>query len=246
MALCTLASTGQDAGITGDTSEETGLLSILWQVIILPLPWRVRRPLLQLLPGVEVSTSARLGISIVNAERFSLAPGAVIGHLTVVKGLSELKLDNDARIGNLNWITAVPENSPDHFRAIPNRDPSLRLEAHAAITHRHMIDCTGGVTVEAFATIAGWHSQIITHGFAFREPAQHAAPIVIGHHSFVGSKCVLVKGSEVPARSIIGAGSVFEASGEQPLGLFRGNPARRVGDLDADLGYFHRDSGFIE
>lgn len=221
-------------------------MRLLWQLLILPLPWFLRRPLLGLLPGTTLAAGARIGKSLILAQEISLAEGAIIGHCTVVKGLHRLSLGKGSRIGNLNWITAVPKNTLPFFAHLPDRDPSLILDEQAAVTHRHLIDCTGGVSIGAFATFAGWHSQVISHSFDFRASRQDAEPIRIGRYAFVGSRCILLKGSSLPDRSVLGAGSVFESDDEAPLGLFRGNPAVRSGELPEDLGYFQRTSGFIE
>lgn len=215
------------------------------QILLLPLPWFLRRPLLGLLPGFSIGRGARIGRSLIAAGEVILGDGAVIGHLTVVKGLSRLELGENARLGNLNWVTAVPKDTPGHFAHRPDRDPSLVIEREAAITHRHLIDCTGGVRIGAFATFAGWHSQVISHSFDFRASRQDAAPITVGQYAFVGSRCILLKGSSLPERSVLGAGSVYEGTDDTPHGLYRGNPATRVGELPADLGYFQRESGFI-
>lgn len=221
-------------------------MRVLLQILLLPFPWFIRRPLLGLLPGFTIGKGARIGRSIIAAAQVELGEGAIIGHLTVVKGLSRLELGREARLGNLNWVTAVPLSAREFFRHLPDRDPSLVIEEHAAITHRHLIDCTGGVRIGAFATFAGWHSQVISHSFDFRAARQDAAPITVGRYAFVGSRSILLKGSSLPDRSVLGAGSVYEASDATPLGLYRGNPAERVSELPEDLGYFQRTHGFIE
>ena len=169
----------------------------------------------------------------------------MIGHLTWVKSLDLLQLGDHARLGNLNWVTAVPAGATRFFRHLPDRRPELVVAEHAAITHRHLIDCTGGVKIGAFATFAGWRSQIISHSFDFRKSRQDAAPITVGRYTFVGSSCILLKGSSLPDRCVLGAGSVYEAAETAPFGLYRGNPAERVGELPEDLEYFHRQTGFI-
>jgi acetyltransferase-like isoleucine patch superfamily enzyme len=220
-------------------------MRMLLQLLLWPLPWILRRPLLGLLPGFAIGRGARIGRSLIGAREVLLGEGAVIGHLTVIKGLDRLELGSNARLGNLNWVTAVPRGVPGHFAHLPDRDPSLVIEDEAAITHRHLIDCTGGVRIGAFATFAGWHSQVISHSFDFRASRQDAAPVTVGAHAFVGSRCILLKGSALPDKSVLGAGSVYEASESRPHGLYRGNPAVRIGELPEDLGYFHRTSGFI-
>ena len=218
---------------------------MLFQLLILPLPWVLRRPLLGLIPGFSIAANARVGFSLIGARSCVLSDGAVIGHLTFVKGLDRLQMDAEARLGNLNWVTAVPSSAAIFFHHLPDRRPDLVIEQHAAVTHRHLIDCTGGVRIGSFATVAGWRSQVISHSFDFRLSRQDAAPITVGRYAFVGSNCILLKGSNLPERSVLGAGSVYEASETAPLGLYRGNPAERVGELPDDLEYFHRQTGFI-
>lgn len=220
-------------------------MRLLIQALLLPVPWFLRRALLRLIPGFTIARGARIGLSLIGSGEVLLGEGAVIGHLTIVKGLSRLSLGNHARLGNLNWITAVPAGTPGHFGHLPERAAYLDLAAEAAVTHRHLIDCTGGVTIGAFATVAGWHSQIISHSIDLREARQDAAPISIGAGAFVGSRTILLKGSSLPDCSVLGAGSVYEGQDSRPFGLYRGNPATRVSELPADLGYFHRTRGFV-
>ena len=221
------------------------MMRLVIQLVLLPLPWAVRRPLLNLMRGWKLDPGCVIGKSIVVADRVELAEGAMIGHLTMIKGLSCLKLSDSARLGNLNWVTAVPQGNDVHFSHLADRDPSLVIEQHAAVTHRHLIDCTAGVRIGAFSTIAGWHSQIISHSFDFRSARQDARPVVVGERCFVGSRSILLKGCHLPDRSILGAASVYDAQDQAPLGLYRGNPARREAELPPDLAYFTRTSGFI-
>jgi acetyltransferase-like isoleucine patch superfamily enzyme len=58
------------------------------------------------------------------------------------------------------------------------------------------------------------------------------APIEIGPDVFIGAQSIILKGTRIGARSIIGAGSVV--SGEIPADeIWAGNPARRIRNLPA-------------
>jgi acetyltransferase-like isoleucine patch superfamily enzyme len=58
------------------------------------------------------------------------------------------------------------------------------------------------------------------------------APIEIGPDVFIGAQSIILKGTRIGARSIIGAGSVV--SGEIPADeIWAGNPARRIRSLSA-------------
>ena len=220
---------------------------MIGQILAFFLPWGLRRRVLSRFCGFSIDPTARIGFSVIKARQVILGPHARIGHLTFIKGISRLELGEHALLGNLNWVTAVPEGNPHHYKHLPDRKADFTIERHAAVTHRHMIDCTGSVRIGAFTTVAGWYTQFISHSFDFRRARQDAQPIDIGSHAFVGSRCVVLKGARLPDKCVLSAGSVFDgkdAGGEH--GLFRGNPAVREGELPADLGYFTRKEGFIE
>lgn len=220
-------------------------MRLLFQALLLPLPWFLRRALLRRIPGFSIGAGARIGFSLIGAAEMTLGEGATIGHLTIIKGLTRISLGPNARLGNLNWVTAVPAGTPGHFDHQPGREACLDIGSEAAITHRHLIDCTGGVSIGAFATVAGWRSQIISHSIDLRPSRQDAAPVRVGERSFVGSGSILLRGSSLPDCSVLGAGSVYDSDESRPLGLYRGVPATRVGELPEELGYFHRHSGFV-
>lgn len=217
----------------------------LVQLLLLPFPWLVRRPLLCLLLGFKIAPTAWIGCSILNVRRLELGEGAHIGHLTYAKGLDLIRLDEAAILGNLNWITGYPANDRRFFSHVEDRKVYLHIARHAAITSRHLIDCTAGVEVGAFAIVAGWQSQIVTHSIEFDQSRQDAEAIKIGEYSFIGSRSILLKGSHFPARSILGAGSTFGLKGDHPSGLYNGVPAQFVREIDASKGFFHRERGLV-
>jgi acetyltransferase-like isoleucine patch superfamily enzyme len=215
------------------------------QVLLWVLPWFIRRPLLCLLFGFRIDPAARIGFSVLAVGRLEMAGGARIGHLTYAKGLDRIVMGRNALLGPLNWITAYPSRGREFFTHVIGRDPSLLIAEEAAITGRHLIDCTACVSVGSHAIVAGWGSQIVSHSIDFETSRQDAQPIGIGSYSFVGSRCVLLKGSSVPDRSIVTAGSTYGLREEEPLGLFAGVPARRARELDPGWAYFNRALGYV-
>jgi acetyltransferase-like isoleucine patch superfamily enzyme len=175
-----------------------------------------------------------------------MGPGAVIGAFTVCKGLSLLRLEESGRIGALNWITAFPQGTGSrHFSADAERQPQLIVERHAAITNRHLIDCTAEVVIGAFTTFAGFRSQILTHSIDLMESRQRAKPVHIGHHCFVGTACVLLGGSALPDCSVLGAQSLLSEKYETPNYLYGGVPAKPIKPIDPEAQYFTRTSGYV-
>ncbi|MGO8759778.1 MAG: acyltransferase [Terracidiphilus sp.] len=222
-------------------------LALAAVVCAAPLPWRLRRFVLQALCGYAIDRTAHISrFALVLPSRLEMGPGSMIGPLTVCKGLEMLRLEECALIGPFNWITAFPIGTKSrHFELDPERKAQLILGRHAAITNRHIVDCTDEVTIGAFSTLAGFRSQILTHSVDLRESRQRSKPVRIGHHSFVGTGCVLVGGSVLPDCSVLGAQSVLASRLEAPGYVYAGNPARAIKPIEPDEEYFTRDVGYV-
>jgi acetyltransferase-like isoleucine patch superfamily enzyme len=176
-----------------------------------------------------------------------MCEGSRIDHLTVAIHLDRMELGAFATIGRGNWITGFPKgDTTPHFRHQPDRDPALVMGEHSAITKSHHIDCTARIDIGAFTTIAGYQSQLLTHSIDVLENRQNATPIRVGHHCFVGTRCVMLGGAVLPDYSVLGAASLLNRSLEEPFALYAGSPAKLVKELPKDAGYFHREIGFVE
>lgn len=209
------------------------------------LPWGLRRRLLQYFLDYELHPTSCIGLAWVYPRRLVLRAGASIGHLTVVRGLERLELGEAASIGRLNWISAYPLGRPPHFAHLPDRAPELILGEHAAITNRHIVDCTERVRIGRFATFAGFRSQILTHSIDLASCRQHARPVEIGEHCFVGTACTLLGGAVLPHHSVLGANSLLTRACDQPYTLYGGVPAEPIKELPADTAYFKRTTGYV-
>ena len=216
------------------------------KLFLVLLPWRWRRPLLVRWFRFELHPTSRIGRSLVFPEKLVLGPHASIGHLTMVKGLARMEVGERGSVGNLCWITGFPAGTDSpHFAHQPERRPELIVGAEAAITHRHLIDCTARVEIGAFSTFAGFASQILSHSIDLEANRQSSAPVTVGARCFVGTNCVLLGGARLPDRSVLGAKSLLNKSFEVPGHLYGGVPARDLGPLPADAKYFGRETGFV-
>jgi acetyltransferase-like isoleucine patch superfamily enzyme len=221
-------------------------MTTLLRALLVVVPWPLRRILLQKLFGYRLAPGSHIGLAWVFPRQLVLARGAAIGHLTVVKGLDRLELGEHARIGRLNWISAFPLGTASrHFAHLPDRRPELVVAEHAAITHRHIIDCTERVTIGRFTTVAGYRSQILTHSIDIARCRQHAEPVSIGDYCFVGTACTILGGSALPSHSVLGAHSLLNKAHTEPNRLYGGVPAVPVRELGDDLEYFRRTEGFV-
>jgi acetyltransferase-like isoleucine patch superfamily enzyme len=178
---------------------------------------------------------------------------ATIGHLTACVHLDAVTMGPHSSIGRGNWITGFPtggasphSSQSSHFAHQPDREASLTLGAHAAITNRHLIDCTHRVWIGNHTTIAGWQSQLLTHSIDLAANRQSAAPITIGERCFVGTNAVLLPGAVLPDRSVLGAKSLLNKAFTEPHTVYAGVPARAVRTLPPETAYFHRTTGFVD
>lgn len=221
-------------------------MKIFIQIIFMLIPWKFRRILLNRLLKYDLAETAYIGYSLIIADKLVMRDGARIGSLTLVKSLKELRMGERARLGNLNWVTGFSggENSKFFSKDI-NRRSALIIGDHAAITHRHLIDCTDTVTVGRFTTLAGWGSQILTHGIILSENRQSAAPVSIGEYCFIGTRSILLKGSALPSRSVLAPGSVLSTVEVDEGYLYSGVRAVQVKRLDDGMAYFQRATGFV-
>lgn len=214
----------------------------LFQLMCLVLPWRLRRRALIAALNWEIHPSARIGRSILMVLRLRMGPRARIGHFTFARNVELLELGAGSSLGNKNWISGFTLGSDRAFTDCGRR-AVLSIGDEAAITHGHRIDCTDSVTVGAFTTVAGWDTQFVTHAISVYDARQRCAPITIGRYCFVGTRCTLLKGAELPDYSVLGAGSVLAHKMSETYRLYSGIPAKSVKPLPSDSQYFTRNEG---
>jgi len=218
----------------------------LLRITITALPWPLKRLLLQRFFGYQLDRSARIGLAWVFPRRLRMAAGSRIDALTVAINLDLLELGEMASIGRGNWITGFPSGTDSlHFTHQPDRCGELLLGDHAAITKNHHIDCTNRVTIGPFTTIAGYHSQLLSHSIDLQHNRQHSEPISIGAYCFVGSNCVILGGSVLPDQCVLGALSLLNKPLSETWCLYGGQPARRLKPIDPNAAYFSRSNGFV-
>jgi len=203
-----------------------------------------RQTILRKMFGHEVHPSARIGISFISVEHLYMAEGSGIASLTLIRGLRECLLHEEVDIGRFNWITAIPLGDTAFFTKVEDRDPSLEIKFGSVILHRHIIDCNAKVTIGELSGIAGYRTTVLTHGVDIITNSQTAVPVTIGDRTMIGSNCVLLGGTVIPAYSILSAGSTARNEFTEP-GLYSGVPAKRVADLPQDAAFFHRTTKMI-
>lgn len=217
-----------------------------FKIIVVFLPWFLKREVLIRCFRFRLAKSARIGMSWIFPKDLEMEEYSKIGHLTVAINLDRIELKEHSHIGRNNWITGFPKNNSSHFSHITDRKPELILGKHSGITKQHHIDCTEKIEIGSFTTIAGYYSQFLTHSIDIEKGIQDAHPIRIGDYCFVGTSVVMLGGSELPDYCVLGAQSMLSQKIESPYSLVGGVPAKIVKTLPESSSYFTRQKGYVD
>ncbi|MEP2774902.1 MAG: acyltransferase [Luteolibacter sp.] len=218
----------------------------LIRILSIILPWNLKRLLLQNLLGYKLHPSARIGIAWIFPSHLEMEEGSRIDHFNVAIHLDRIKMGKHSTLGRQNWITGFPTRKGSrHFSHQPERVSELILGDHSAITKNHHLDCTSPIRIGTYTTIAGYHSQFLTHSINLADCRQDSIPIEIGSHCFVGTNVVVLGGASLPNRSVLGAKSLLRTGFTEETRLYAGAPAVEVKTLSETLPYFTRTEGFI-
>ena len=221
-------------------------LKYFFFIMLLFLPWRIKRLFLVNLFRYTLDPSARIGLSWVFPKKLIMYKGAKIAHFNFFKPVDLVQIGEFSSIGSLNWITGFPYDlSFQHFSNETDRKNELVVGQHSHITSRHLIDCTNSVRIGNFSTIAGYRSQILTHSIDLEKSTQTTAPVKIGNYAFIGSQSILLKGASIPNYAVIGAGSLVNKSFSEEFTLYAGVPARKIKIIPSDWRYFRRKEGIV-
>jgi acetyltransferase-like isoleucine patch superfamily enzyme len=222
------------------------MIKTIAAVFFMFLPLGLKRIFYRKIFGYQIDITSKIGFSLVMPKNLRMQKNSKIGHLNLIKGLSEVSLGECASIGNLNWISGFPENTKSaHFADQPNRFPKLVLGDHSAITNRHLIDCTDAVTIGRYSTFAGFRSQILTHSISIAESRQLSGSVSIGDYTFVGTSSVILPNTSLPNFCVLGACSVLNKKYTEEYQLYAGNPAKPIKHIDKTAHYFNRKIGFV-
>lgn len=216
------------------------LFCFIIKVLIIFLPWRIKRFILQHCYGYELDKRAHIGFSYVYPKKLVMGPGATIGHLNVIIRLDLVNMGKNTTITQQNWVTAFPMENKNYFKECPDRKTYLIMDEGAAITKKHHVDCTDMVMVGKFTSIGGYGTQILTHSTSLKYNRQMCAPIKIGRNCFIGTRSILLTGTALPDCCVLGAGAVLQKSYTETYCLYGGVPAKFIKKLDDEYSFLTR------
>jgi len=221
-------------------------MRLILKIFTVLLPWKLKRLFLCKWFEYEIDATAKIGLAWIFPQKLVMASGAKIGHFNVAVNLDKIILQEKATIGRGNWITGFSTlKETEHFVHEKNRESTLMVGKHSAITKNHHIDCTNLIKIGDFVTIAGYHSQFLTHSIDVYENRQCSKPIFIGDYAFIGTNTVVLGGAKLPDHCLLAAKSLLNKSHIENWKVYGGVPARIIADLPKDAKYFSRIIGFV-
>jgi len=207
------------------------------------LPSFLKRPLYRLFFGYKIGKRVRIGLSLIDAHQCTIEDDVQIGHLNVITRVEKLTIRDHVRIGHLNIIRGGAAVSLGRYceiirmneiNSIPDPDvvnqidPVFLLGDGSIVTTGHKIDFTDRVEIGRRVILGGRNSSLWTHN------RQRTLPITIGPMVYMGSEIRMAPGSAIPARSIVGIGSVITAQLTEEGKLIAGVPAKTVKELSSE------------
>lgn len=207
------------------------------------LPSFLKRPFYRWFFGYKIGKRVSIGVSIIDAGECNIADDVQIGHFNVVTRVQKLVIKDHVRIGHLNIIRGGAEvslgryceimrlneiNSIPEPEVVNEIDPVFLLGDGSIVTTGHKIDFTDRVEIGRRVILGGRNSSLWTHN------RQRTMPITIGSLVYMGSEIRMAPGSAVPARSIVGIGSVITAALAEEGKLIAGVPAKTVKELSSE------------
>lgn len=181
--------------------------------------------------GDEIAATAVARSNLVSrVTTIRMATGSRIGRFNLLKNLRLVEIGEGSSIGRLNVISSHPV-----YKKLYPDGAALVIGSHTFITSRHQLDCSGSISLGDYSAIAGHETKILTHSIDVAKDVQVAYAVEIGSRSFVGARCLVLGGAQLPSHSVLAAGSVLTRSrrARQP-GLWAGVPAKHRGEVSGE------------
>jgi acetyltransferase-like isoleucine patch superfamily enzyme len=155
--------------------------------------------------SLELMHSSSIGhANLIAVDSLRMHPFSSIGRKNILYGPFSVEMSSKSQIGNRNKITRAKAG-------VSIGDSHLHLGELSKITSDHTVDCTCPVQLGDFSILAGYRSQLWTHGYIHDEtgPGRYRidGEINIGNNVYVGSGCVISTGVTIADGIIVGAGT---------------------------------------
>lgn len=202
-------------------------------------PSRLKNALLRRVGGYRVGSRVVIDpCLLINVDQLILDDDTFVGLFTTLRDLRSVELGRGAHLGRFNWVTAARM-----LRHQSDRHATLKLDEGAGLTSRHYVDCSGGIRIGKYSTVAGVRSVFFTHGIDTSGGWQVGSPIVIGEFCLISSCVRMVPGVTIADRCVVAMGAVVADSLTESDCLYAGVPAVRKHAVSGN--YFGRTEPFV-
>lgn len=155
-----------------------------------------------------------------------------IGHPVRLQGLGSLRLGDGVQLG-FDWANGQGQPIVLQPRT---KHAVIDIGARSAIMNGCCIIACESIIIGADVAV-GAETLILDSDFHGLHPSRRGEggvtkPIVIEDNVFIGTRVTILKGVTIGRNAVVGAGAVV-ASDVQSGWIVAGNPARRIGSIDA-------------
>lgn len=196
----------------------------------------------------------KIGFSWLETDQIELSGTVEIGHFNFIK-LKSLCLKNcSIGVGNLisGNIDAILHGNLGNFNTIRNSNKisvsQFETGIGSKITSHHYLDMCGNVRLGEYSLLAGRGTQIWTHSYgSFRSNRYRIdADIVIGDHTYIGSRAVLQAPLKIGSRVTVASGCCLTGKHTETDKLIVPPKSRSIDLIDASeklerFEYLHKD-----
>ena len=210
-------------------------------VTLFLMPTPLARFILCFCKSVHIASTARIGFSLVIADKITMSDGAKIGHLNLVK-CRTLNMGEDSHIKNVNIIRGVYDVSLanqaviNHSNTIVNSlnipslnqaftIPELKIGYNSIIGVKHFLDMTANITIGENSILAGRSSELWTHAFYHQHTGSGRymirGAINIGNNCYIGSHVIFNCGVSVADTATVAAGAIVSKDIVRGGGILR-------------------------
>ena len=194
---------------------------------------RIKNVLMNL-HGCNIGKDCKIEPNIfLRTRNIKLEQGSSIGLGNVFRDLNKLHLGQGSTIRNFNWISASP------VLERKGGGSSLTLGKMTSVTSRHYFDCSGGILLGDFTTIAGVRSTLISHQIDIKRGEQSVSPINIGKYCLISSNSAVCPGVFIEDFTVVGMGTVLAGEYCVQKSLIVG-PKGQIKKIEISGEYFER------
>ena len=164
----------------------------------------LRKLLLRWLLGYRIGKRVKIGIGVfIDVDAAQIGDNVVISRGNAFFGPVSISIGDGTFFGKKNQIMCG-WSVTDKWADGRNYGRSLTVGANCLINEGHLFDIVGSISIGDGSWIAGFRSQLMTHGASVTD-----RDIAIGSNCFLGSAVLVTPGSTIGDQTIVAMGALI-------------------------------------